>query len=255
MSGLLLVQCQAGILTVTLNRSEKRNALSRALIAEIGDVFNRWKERDDVVLAVLTGSGDKAFASGGDLTELAAVRSIEAALAFAIDTRAALDNIRRFPVPVIAALNGDALGGGAELALACDMRIAARHTRIGFLQGSLNISTAWGGGTDLFQLLASNRALYLLCAAEALDATSARWEGLLDDVAANDNFAEFVAAYVSRFSRRKPQVMRAFKSLAIQHRYGADYKDKAAAESAFFAQTWVHEDHWGAPGATGVRGA
>jgi enoyl-CoA hydratase len=254
MSGLLSVQYDDGVLTVTLNRPEKRNALSRALIAEIGDVFNRWKERDDLVLAVLTGSGNKAFASGGDLTELAAVRTIEAALAFATDTRAALDNIRRFPVPVIAALNGDALGGGAELALACDVRIAAPHTRIGFLQGSLNISTAWGGGTDLFQLLASNRALELLCTAEALDATSARLEGLLDDVATNDHFAEYVAAYVTRYSRRKPQVMRAFKSLAIQRRYGADHKDKTAAESAFFSRTWVHKDHWGAPGATGVRG-
>ena len=137
----------------------KRNALSRPLIAELAGVFTQWRGRQDIAVAVLTGEGDKAFASGGDLKELSALRTEAETLGFAEDTRAALDTIRCFPVPVVAALNGDALGGGAELALACDIRIAAPHARIGFLQGRLAISTAWGGGTDLFRLLGPSRAL------------------------------------------------------------------------------------------------
>lgn len=127
-----------GVLRLTLARPEKRNALSDGLIAAIGATFAEWSTREDVSLAVLTGSGDKAFASGGDLKELDALRGEAEARAFAARTRAAFDHIRRFPVPVLAILNGDALGGGAELAMACDQRLALAHARIGFLQAKLN---------------------------------------------------------------------------------------------------------------------
>ncbi|MDT7951671.1 MAG: enoyl-CoA hydratase/isomerase family protein [Acetobacteraceae bacterium] len=235
----------SGVLSVTLRRPEKRNALSRPLIAALADTFTQWRDRDDLSVAVLSGEGSKAFASGGDLHELNAVRTEADALAFARETRAALDTIRRFPVPVIAALNGDALGGGAELAMACDVRIAAPHARIGFLQGTLAIGSAWGGGTDLFRLLGSARALELLCGAEALTAERALALGLLQAVApAEATFADAVSTYVGRFAARRPQVARAFKSLAIAHRDGQSSQEMAEIEVRAFAQTWVHPDHW-----------
>src|SRR3546814_1013392 len=92
--------------------------------------------------------------------------------------RAVLEKLRSFPAPVIAALNGDAFGGGAELAMACDLRIAAGHAQIGFLQGKLAISTAWGGGPDLFAALGISRALRLLARAEILSAPRALDWGL-----------------------------------------------------------------------------
>jgi len=252
MSELVITAFDNGILSVTLNRSDKRNALSRALIGGIAAAFTASSERNDVVVAVLTGVGTKAFAAGGDLDELNAIRTEAQALSFATETRAALDTIRRFPVPVIAMLNGDALGGGAELALACDLRIAAAHARIGFLQARLNISTAWGGGPDLFRLVGPSRALELLCTAPLLDAQRAMALGLLDAVASADQDpAGFVAGYVKRFAAQKPQVMRAFKALAIMHRFGAGPIDRAADEGAHFARTWVHADHWAAVTATG----
>jgi len=252
MSKLVTTLFDNGTLSLTLNRPEKRNALSRALIAEIAAAFTAWSESDDVVVAVLTGAGTKAFASGGDLDELDAIKTEAQAVSFAAETRAALDTIRRFPVPVIAVLNGDALGGGAELALACDLRIAAAHARIGFLQARLNIATAWGGGSDLFQLVGPSRALELLCTAPLLDAERARALGLLDAVAPADrDQSGFVSEYVKRFAAQKPQVMRAFKSLAIMHRFGAGPSDKAATEGARFARTWVNADHWAAVKAMG----
>ena len=85
----------------------------------------------------------------------------------------ALDAIRHCPVPVIAYLNGDAIGGGAELAVACDLRLQAGHARIGFIQSRLAITSAWGGGPDLFQLLGSARAMRMMCRGELVDAQQA----------------------------------------------------------------------------------
>ena len=247
MSDLVGSTVAAGILSVTLRRPEKRNALSRPLIAELAETFTHWRDRDDLSVAVLTGDGDKAFASGGDLRELSAVRTEAEAFAFAEQTRLALDTIRRFPVPVVAAVNGDALGGGAELALACDVRIAAPHARIGFLQGTLAIGSAWGGGTDLFRLLGSARSLSLLCGAEALPAEKAFSMGLLDAVAPpGEAFGDVVTAYTARFAARRPQVARAFKSLAIAYRDGVRPSEMVDIETRAFAQTWVHDDHWAA---------
>ncbi len=250
MSELVATAFESGALRVTLCRPDKRNALSRALIAAIAATFGEWAGRSDVAVAVLTGSGDKAFASGGDLKELEALRTEPEALAFAAETHAALDTIRRFPAPVVAVLNGDALGGGAELAMACDLRVAAAHARIGFLQARLNIATAWGGGADLFQIVGPSRALRLLCTAELLDSASALQQGLVDAVApGGPAAADFVNGYVARLAAQKPQVMRTFKSLAVMYRFGASAEEKAASEGARFATAWVHDDHWAAVGA------
>jgi enoyl-CoA hydratase len=241
-------------LTIKLNRPDKRNALSLPLVAELAMAFTNWSVRDEVVVAVLTGAGDKAFASGGDLKELNSIRTEAEALAFAAETRAALDTIRRFPVPVVAVLNGDTFGGGAELALACDLRVAAAHARIGFLQARLNLATAWGGGTDLVDLLGLSRALELLCTATVLNGPEALAVGLVNAVApADTTISEFAAGYVARLAAQKPQVMRAFKSLAIMHRFGAEPTERANTEGARFARTWVHGDHWAAVDAMGGR--
>jgi len=244
MSGLIAVEFADGILRLTLSRPEKRNALSNALIAAIGDTFAAWSGREDISLAILTGAGDKAFASGGDLKELEALKEEADAVAFAARTRAAFDHIRRFPVPVVAILNGDALGGGAELAMACDHRLALAHARIGFLQAKLNIAPAWGGGTDLFTLLGPSRAMRILTTAKVFDASEGMHLGLVDAVAPpGEAGAAFVSAYVGEM-RQRPQVMRAIKSLAIMHRFGGSAEERARNEGARFAAAWTHDDHW-----------
>jgi enoyl-CoA hydratase len=245
-SDLVATAFENGVLRVTLMRPEKRNALSDALIAEIGATFAHWSTREDVAIATLTGAGDKAFASGGDLKELESMRTEAEALAFAARTRRAFDQIRRFPVPVVAIVNGDALGGGAELSMACDQRIGLAHARIGFLQAKLNIAPAWGGGTDVFTLLGPSRALRLVSTAEILLAPEALRVGLFDTVApAGDAAEEFISTYIAQMTQ-KPQVMRAIKSLAIMHRFGGTIEERAKSEGAGFANAWVHDDHWAA---------
>ena len=155
----------------------------------------------------------------------------------------ALAAVRAFPVPVVAALNGDALGGGAELSMACDMRIAAPHARIGFIQGRLAISSAWGGGVDLMRLLGPSVALQLLTRSEVLDAPTARQIGLVNAVGDDGlPFEEAVADFLRPMQRQSPHVMRAFKALAMPLRIeGRAVLD--LIETEHFSTTWAHPDH------------
>lgn len=235
-----------GVLTVRLRRPEKRNALCKALLAELKSALLISSANPLIRLVLLIGEGDRAFAAGGDLTELMSVRSFEDALAFSRDVREVLDSIRNHPSPVIAALNGDALGGGAELAVACDLRVAAAHARIGFLQARLAISTAWGGGADLIRLVGAGRALQLLISAETLDAGQALKAGLVDQVIAAEGFADAAREHVAQFAKRPPQVLRAIKALLIAARRTTSNVEAAEVESVQFANTWTHRDHWAA---------
>jgi enoyl-CoA hydratase len=240
-------QLESGVLTLLIQRAEKRNALSRPVLAELSDKLATWAPRQEVRVVVLTGEGDRAFASGGDVKELMAVRSVSEAQGFAEGTRAVLDRIRNFPVPVIAALNGDALGGGAELAMSCDVRLAAPHARIGYLQGKLGISTAWGGGSDLMRVIGAARALKLLCTAEILDAQRACELGLIDVIASSSEaFMVQATSLAGSVAGRPRQVLSAFKSLALAYRNGASVSELSQLETSHFVTTWVHQDHWDA---------
>ena len=176
----VLVERQGAVLRVTLNRPEKHNALSRTVLEHLRRVFTEHAGNHELKVAVLSGAGERSFAAGGDLRDLAEVRTTSQTRQMSEQARAALDAVREFPVPVVAALNGDARGGAAELAVACDFRVAAAHARIGFIQGRLNISTAWGGGTDLMRLLGASRALNVLARSEMLTAERALAIGLID---------------------------------------------------------------------------
>lgn len=246
MNGDILFTVQAGVLRVTLNRPEKRNPLSRAALAQLREVFEAQRGAE-LSLAVLRGAGGRSFAAGGDLRDLEQVRTPEQARAMHALGTCALQAIRAFPVPVVAALNGVALGGGAELAVACDLRIAAAHARLGFVQGTLNIPTAWGGGHDLVALVGPACALELLGSARVLTAAQAQAAGLVEAVAAEgEDFDAFVERYLAPFARQRPQVMRAFKAQAAEARLGRARHEAAPRDAEFFAQAWCHEDHWAA---------
>lgn len=236
----LIAEIQNKVLRVTINRANKRNALSRAVLSRLKSVFEQHASNGEIVAAVLTGAGDKCFAAGGDLRDLNDLRTEADGREMALGARSALDSIRRFPVPVIAALNGDALGGGAELAASCDFRIMAKHARIGFIQGRLAISTAWGGGIDLFRIVGGQIALRLLTSAKLLSAEEARQIGLVDDIA-QDRLEDVVNDFLEPALSIAPQVHRAFKALAnaTTERTRAE-----EVELRHFAQCWAHEDHW-----------
>ncbi len=243
LNDILLIERRDARLQVTINRPDRRNALSLELLDRIGEVFTE-SAAADLKCAVLTATGDRCFAAGGDLRELDAIRSEPDTLAMSRRARAALDAVRRFPVPVIAALNGHALGGGAELALACDMRIATPTTELGFLQAQLNVTTAWGGGIDLLALLGPSRGLALLLEARRIPAAEALQLGLLHRVCRpGESLSAGTDRLLEPLMERPVQVLRAYKTLAFEARRELHERLRATEEQGFTA-TWTHADHW-----------
>jgi len=244
-SDLLHIEHQGAILRVTLNRPEKRNALSRELLTAIRDTFTEKSGDDSLKIATLTGSGERSFAAGGDLRDLESVRTLAEAQKMAEETKDALNTLRHFPVPVVAMLNGDAMGGGAELAMACDFRVAAHHVRFGFVQGRLNITSAWGGGVDLIRRVGPDRALGILCRAEMMTGTEAMALGVVDSLAGpEESLPEALEAFIAPFLLQSPQVLRGFKAMVDGARQGLPRHALDKLETKVFAPTWVHEDHW-----------
>lgn len=243
----LLVETNGEVLRVTLNRPEKRNALSRELLNELRETFAAHRDDEALKAAVLTGAGGQSFAAGGDLRDLETIRTHGAAVEMAEQAKAALESIRGFPVPVVAALNGNAMGGGAELAMACDFRVAAAHARIGFVQGRLNITSAWGGGVDLMRRVGPDRALAILCKGEMMDCAPAFAQGLIDAFPQDgEGLEEALTHFLQPFLQQAPQVLRGFKALALGARAGLARREMDELETRLFAPTWVHEDHWAA---------
>jgi len=242
----LLIKLQDGVLTLTINRPAQRNALNLALLDTLGAQLLAHRDTDDLRCAVITAAGDKCFAAGGDLKELDPLRSEAEARAMSQRVRRALNCVREFPLPVIGALNGLALGGGAELAMACDLRIAAAHAEIGFLQAQLNLTTAWGGGIDLLAAVGPGRGLELLLSARRIGAEEAAQLGLFNRVAPSGQSLETcLDEFLQVYKQRSPRVLRGFKAMALGQRRSL-HEALADTEEAHFVDSWVHSDHWDA---------
>jgi enoyl-CoA hydratase len=237
---------QSGSVWLTLDRAQKHNALARPVLAELAAAVRDAGARDDVRYIVVTGAGDRYFAAGGDLRDLADVRDEAAVMAMMDEAGAALDAIRTCPVPVVAFLNGDAIGGGAELALACDMRLQSAHARIGYIQAKLAITSAWGGGPDLFQLIGPAHAVRMMSRCELVGAEQALSWGLADAVITDGPDGDDFAAFCKPLNACAPQVLRGIKAQAIAARQGLGWQAHRAIEKKHLVQTWLHDDHWAA---------
>jgi enoyl-CoA hydratase/carnithine racemase len=242
----LHVAREGDVWTVTIHRPDKLNALSRPVLRSLRLAFESAAADRDVRCVVLSGAGERYFAAGGDLVDLAGVRGERDTTAMAVECRAALDAVRDCPVPVVAALNGDAIGGGAELAVACDLRVVAEHASLGFVHGRLAISAAWGGGADLVDLIGRARAFRMMARSELIDAFTALEWGLADLVVPGADLERRVRDFVAPIAAARPQVLRAIKAQSIAARHGATRDERRALELRHIVQTWTHDDHWSA---------
>lgn len=233
-----------GEVRITINRLRQHNALSASVLANIAAHVVSAGAEAGTRLILLSGVGDRYFAAGGDLRELAGVRSEAAVLDMTNQARGALDAIRQCPVPVIACLNGDAIGGGGELAMACDMRLMSARARIGFIQGKLAITSAWGGGVDLFQLAGPSRAMRMMSRCELVSAEDAVQWGLVEASFSDGVAGADVRAFIDPMLRLPPQVLRGIKSQARALRAGEPYLRRIELEQAHLVKTWLHDDHW-----------
>lgn len=178
----LLQERDGEIAVLTLNRPAVLNALNAALLDELAAAFQSLDADRSVRAVVLTGSGEKAFAAGADIAELAALASEDEALAAARKGQRLTRLIETLRAPVIAAVNGFALGGGCELALACDIRIAADTARFGQPEVNLGIIPGYGGSQRTARLLGRGMALYLCLTGEIVDAKEALRIGLVERI-------------------------------------------------------------------------
>ena len=168
------------IATITVNRPDKLNALNAATIAELGDAIDEVRLREDIGAAILTGAG-RAFVAGADISELAAQTPM-AAKQRALRGQHVFRKFETLPKPIIAAVNGFALGGGCELAMACHIRIASEAAKFGQPEVKLGICPGYGGTQRLPRLVGMGRALQLLMTGEIIDATEAYRIGLVNRV-------------------------------------------------------------------------
>jgi len=181
----LLFEVREGILLITVNRPDKLNALSHAVIRELADAASRIVEDSTVRAAIITGAGPKAFVAGADIGELAACDS-SAAQSLSEFGSGVLRRLERSPKPVLAAVNGFALGGGCELAMACHLRIASENAKFGQPEVKLGITPGYGGTVRLPRLVGRGRALELLLSGGMIDAQEAWRIGLVNRVVPGD---------------------------------------------------------------------
>ena len=240
----LLEQRNGRVLRITINRPRVHNPLSRGVLAQLQDVFRAARADEELACVVLTGAGDRYFAAGGDLRDLAEVRAEADVRAMAEQARTALDAVRSFPVPVVALLNGDAIGGGAELALACDLRVMRDGAHIGYIHGRLAITSAWGGGPDLVALVGPARALRMTSRCELVDAPTALAWGLADRVAPADALDAALQEFIAPLLLQPTTCLRGGKAQALAARQGRSYDERRALEQDYFVATWTHEAHW-----------
>ena len=211
-------------------------------MAELDDALAAAKAKRARIL-VIRGAGDKAFCAGGDLKELENMRDAGDAAAMARRMRTTLDRITRASIPVIAGVNGDALGGGAELALACDFRIAAAHARIGFTQVSLGLMPAWGASERLAALVGRGRALHMLLTARVMSAAEALVAGLIEEVVPSGDFDERLAELAASIAAAPAAAVTGIKR-SVDAVHPHRNPERAEEGIATFTRTWIAPAHW-----------
>jgi enoyl-CoA hydratase/carnithine racemase len=234
-----------GVATITIDRPQVRNAIGFKTVDGLNLALAEIEGSDEAAVVVLRGGGDRAFVSGGDLKELASVRTHSEASDMARGVRNMCDRIAGLPIPVIAALNGHALGGGAEVAVAADIRIAADDIRIGFSQVDLGIMPAWGGIERLTGLVGRSRAMVAVLTGTQYDAASARDIGLVDLVFPRASFDTELQALATKLAGLAPGTTRAVKAVVSAVAPAVhDHSRRDAID--LFATLWAAPEHWAA---------
>lgn len=178
----LLTELQDGNLVITINRPDKLNALNKDVIEELGNVIDEVYNNAEIKTAIITGSGEKAFVAGADISEFTVLDAAGGETLAKKGHEHVFDKIENCPKPVIAAVNGFALGGGCELAMACHFRVASENAKFGQPEVNLGLIPGYGGTQRLTQLIGKGKAMELLMTADMVGAADAKELGLVNHV-------------------------------------------------------------------------
>lgn len=211
----LLYEVRDGVAFVTVNRPDKLNALNAETVAEIGRAFAAIRDDAQVGVAILTGAGEKAFIAGADIGDLSKL-DVRTAKQTALLGQEVLNLIERLGKPVIAAVNGFALGGGCEIALACTFRVASENARFGQPEVNLGLIPGYGGTQRLPRLVGRGRGLELILTGDPIDAQEALRIGLVNHVYPREKLLAETEGIARKILSRAPLAVRA--ALEAVHR-------------------------------------
>lgn len=219
----ILVTTELNTATVTINRPTKLNALNKATILELHEAVALLEKNKEIRVLILTGSGDKAFVAGADISEFANFSVIEGAELAEQGQALLFDLIENLKTPVIAAINGFALGGGLELAMACHFRVASENAKMGLPEVSLGVIPGYGGTQRLPQLVGKGKAMELIMTAGMLTADEAKSYGLVNYVVPQVELLEFCNGIGQKIARNSPvAISQAIKAINANFKEGVN---------------------------------
>ena len=237
------IENNKGIVTFTIDRMEKRNAVNDEVMEGLKKVITYIKEHDEVQFLVVTGSGEQAFCSGGDLSEFHLLKTEDQAFGMLSKMGNILYELATLPIPTIALINGAAVGGGCEIATACDFRLVASHAKCGFIQGTLAITSGWGGGTYLFERgLKRDQALKMLIDSKKYDANllyEIGWASKVFEGSKDQALEEFVAD----MRKIHPEVHQAYKQIELRKWQESKVYNRVIEEIRLCAKLWESDAH------------
>ncbi|MCA1965479.1 MAG: enoyl-CoA hydratase/isomerase family protein [Flavobacterium sp.] len=197
----ILIEKQDAIAIVTINRPTKLNALNKATIQELHDGFKSLNEDKSIKAIIVTGSGEKAFVAGADISEFANFSVEEGGKLAAEGQRLLFDFVQNLSTPVIAAVNGFALGGGLELAMSCHFRVASDNAKMGLPEVTLGVIPGYGGTQRLSQLVGKGRAMEMIMTAGMIDAETAKNYGLVNHVVPQAELLELATGIATKITK------------------------------------------------------
>lgn len=228
--------------TLTVDRPKRKNAIDVETMSELREVIQRIEGDKDILVLILTGGGDEAFISGGDLKYFQTLDTLYKGRDMSVRCGDLLDRIEGLDIPVIGAINGYAFGGGCEFALACDYRIASREAKFGFRQIAMGIMTSWGGGKRLVRTVGKSKALMLMLTGDIISAEEALGLGLIDRVAEKEEVLSQAKDLARRISDNAPLSIRFIKRF-LNASMDMSSRDANLLETEMFSILWGSEDH------------
>jgi enoyl-CoA hydratase len=233
----LLTSVENGILTITINRPDKLNALNKLVFDELSAVLDDLKTDPSVRSVIITGAGPKAFVAGADITEFAELSKQEA-MAMSKKGQDIFFKIENSTKPIVAAVNGFALGGGCELAMSCHFRIASDNAKFGQPEVNLGLLPGYGGTQRLTKLIGKGRAIELLISANMIDANTALQYGLVNYVTSPDELMSKTRSILDVVNSKAPIAI----GKCIECANLADTSKGYEAEVAAFGECFTTED-------------
>lgn len=199
----LITELTNNIYTITINRPDKLNALNKLVIEELELVVNEIYSQPEIKSAIITGSGTKSFVAGADISEFLGLSKQEG-MAMAKKGQDIFSRIESSPKPIIAAVNGFALGGGCELAMSCHFRVASSNAKFGQPEVNLGLVPGYGGTQRLTQLIGKGRALELLMSGNLIDANTALQYGLVNHICASEDLLNTAQSILGTINTKAP---------------------------------------------------